>query len=344
MPKQSASELDEHPAIKAWRVLQPGRVEFQGIEILEQNKKSVVYRLPGVGLGGSAVIAKRCWCKTALVERTIYEAVLPHLALPCLHYYGFVQSDDEWCWMFLEDAGRGEYSPQIEEHRLLAARWLGIMHASAARLAAASQLPDRGPNHYWARLQSAYGMIERGFAELTLNRDDRITLESILCQCDLLKGHWRKVEQWCEPVPRTLVHGDFVRKHLRVRTGPCGIALLPFDWETAGCYDRSCDRRTHTICGQHSGIVRKPRNKCLPIGCVPVLATIWCPWHTGARESRHDLSADRRGVLGLHGPDWSNVRRSDDKIHSTTALLPSRNGRCYPRAHVGKLTDGGVMH
>jgi hypothetical protein len=131
------------------------------------------------------------------------------------------------CW-------QGGIFTQIEEHRLLAARWLGIMHTSAARLAAASQLPDRGPNHYLARLQSAHGVIERGFAELTLNRDDRITLESILYQCDLLKGHWRKVEQWCEPVPRTLVHGDFVRKHLRVRTGPCGIALLPFDWETAG--------------------------------------------------------------------------------------------------------------
>ena len=45
MPKQSASELDEHPAIKAWRVLQPGRVEFQGIPL-----PHIVPEAPGVRL------------------------------------------------------------------------------------------------------------------------------------------------------------------------------------------------------------------------------------------------------------------------------------------------------
>ena len=249
MPKQSASELDEHPAIKAWRVLQPGRVEFQGIEILEKNRKSAIYRIPGIGQGGSAVIAKQCSYESARVERTIYEAILPHLPLPRLHYYGFVQSDEQWCWLFFEDAGKEGYSPQIEEHRVLAARWLGIMHASAAHLAAASQLPDRGPNHYWARLQSAHAALERAVAELTLNRDDRSLLESIVSHCDLLKGHWRKVEQWCEPVPRTLVHGDFVRKNVVVRPGPSGIVLLPFDWETTGWGLPTTDLATAELAG-----------------------------------------------------------------------------------------------
>jgi Phosphotransferase enzyme family len=226
--------LEEHPAIKSWRVLQPGRVELQGIEILEENKKSGAYRIAGVGLGGSAVIAKQCRYKSALIERTIYEAVLPHLPLPRLHYYGFVQSDDDWCWLFVEDAGGEEYSPWIEEHRLLIARWLGTMHMSAARVAAASRLPDRGPNYYLACLQSAYVVIQRALADPTLNRNDRLILESIVSQCDLLKGHWSRIEQTCESVPRTVVHGDFVRKNLRVRTGPSGIVLLPFDWETAG--------------------------------------------------------------------------------------------------------------
>jgi hypothetical protein len=45
MPKQSASELDEHPAIKAWRVLQLGRVEFQGIPLTH-----IVPGAPGVRL------------------------------------------------------------------------------------------------------------------------------------------------------------------------------------------------------------------------------------------------------------------------------------------------------
>jgi hypothetical protein len=240
MPKLSTSEiirtgrLEEHPAIKAWRVLQPGQVDLQGIDILREKKKSGVYRIAGVGLGGSVVIAKQCWYQSALIERAIYETILPHFPLPRLHYYGFVPSDDEWCWLFLEDAGKEEYSPRIEEHRLLAARWLGILHTSAAHVAAASRLPDRGPNYYLACLQLAHAMIQRVLADLTLKADDRIILESIVSQCDLLKTHWCWIEQMCEAIPRTVVHGDFIGKNMRIRTCPSGIVLLPFDWETAG--------------------------------------------------------------------------------------------------------------
>jgi hypothetical protein len=271
MLRHSTSELvktgsfGEHPAIASWRAVQPGRVGFQGIETLEENKKSVVYRLAGVGLGGSAVVAKQCWYKSALVERAIYEAILPHVPLPHLHYYGFVQWDDEWCWLFFEDAGKQEYSSQREEHRLLAAQWLGIMHTSAARLAPASQLPDRGPKHYSARLQSAHALIERALVELTFNRNDRAILESIVSQCDLLKGHWRKVEQSCKLVPRTVVHGDFVPKNLRVRRGSAGIVLLPFDWENAGWGLPTIDLAT-------AGLARSTGNSAASSECPEISA------------------------------------------------------------------------
>jgi len=35
-------------------------------------------------------------------------------------------------------------------------------------------------------------------------------------------------------MPRTLVHGDFEPKNMRVRSGPAGVDVLLFDWETAG--------------------------------------------------------------------------------------------------------------
>ena len=85
-----------------------------------------------------------------------------------------------------------------------------------------------------ARLQSAHAMIRRVLADFTLNTDDRIILESIVSQCDLLQALWSQVEQTCEAVPRTVVHGDFIRKNMRIRTKPFGIVLLPFDWETTG--------------------------------------------------------------------------------------------------------------
>src|SRR5438094_1019393 len=140
--------LREHPAVQAWRELQPRRVEPESIETLQHRNKSAIYRLEGVGPGGSAVIAKRCRQVTALVERAIYEDILPHLPIPSLHYYGFVEEEGPFCWLFLEDAGGEKYSPSIREHCVLAGRWLGRMHTSAARIAAAARLPDRGPSHY----------------------------------------------------------------------------------------------------------------------------------------------------------------------------------------------------
>ena len=66
MPKPATTEiigtnLLNHPAVVAWNQLQPKRVKPEGIQILKQrkNKKSLVYRVVGVGPAGSAVIAKR---------------------------------------------------------------------------------------------------------------------------------------------------------------------------------------------------------------------------------------------------------------------------------------------
>ena len=239
MPRRTPTEiictnLLEHPAVRAWGKLLPGRIEPKGIEIIGEQKKSAVYRLAGVGSGGSTVIAKRCQTATALIERTIYEEVLPHLSIPALHCYGFTQEDNKFYWLFLEDAGREEYSPLIEEHRALAAQWLGLMHTAVACVAPADHLPDRGPGHYLEHLRSGCDKILRSFANPTLKADDLVVLENIISQCEALESCWSQVEGFCAGLPRTFVHGDFTRKNLRVRTGRAGIALLHFDWEMAG--------------------------------------------------------------------------------------------------------------
>jgi len=242
MPKHAAIEilrtdLLEHPAVKAWSALQPERVEPEGIGILKERslRKSAVYRLAGVGPTSAAVIAKRCRQADAVIERTIYEQVLPHLPITALHYYGFVEErDGEYCWIFLEDAGREEYSPFIEEHRTLAAQWLGLMHTSATRVTATAHLPDRGTGHYLEHLRSGRARIRRNLANPALDADDLVILETIVSQYDGLVLRWGQVEEFCEGLPRTLIHGDFTGKNVRVRTGQAGIVLLPFDWEDAG--------------------------------------------------------------------------------------------------------------
>jgi len=228
------ADLLEHPAVKAWHELRPGQAAPERIEILQEHKKSAVYRLEGVGYGGSAIIAKRCLADIAAIERAIYEEVLPNLPITALHYYGFMEEDDKSCWLFLEDAGQERFSPLIEEHRALAAQWLALMHTSAARVAAAARLPDRGPSHYLEHLRSGRDMILRHLGNPALSADDLVVLESILSQCDFLESRWDEIERECEGIPATLVHGDFRPKNIHVRTGRAGMSLFPVDWEMAG--------------------------------------------------------------------------------------------------------------
>ncbi len=245
----------EHPAVQAWRELQSRqvedprsaayrayRVEPERIEILKgklptqtKRTKRFVCRLVGVGPAGSAVIGKRCWRSKAVVENTIYEEILPYLPIPSLNYYGLVEeANGEFCWLFLEDAGEEEYSARLAEHRSLSVQWLGLMHTSATHLAAPAGLPDRGPNHYLKRLRFVRDAILGHLVNPALQAEDLILLQGIASQCDALESNWDQVEAFCDGIPQTLVHGDFVVKNLRVRSNGAGMALLPFDWGEAG--------------------------------------------------------------------------------------------------------------
>jgi hypothetical protein len=244
MPSHTVREvppagLGEHPAVQAWGRLWPGAGAPRRAETLCGSRvkawKRTVCRLEGAGPAGEAVIAKRCPAAQALVERTFYEVILPRLPVPSLRYYGFVEEPGSaFCWLFLENADGGPYSPLLEEHRALAGRWLGLLHTAAQRVTPAPRLPDRGPGHYLEHLRSARAAVRGRLARGGLPADDARALRSIASRCDVLESRWGRVERLCDGVPRALVHGDFKAKNLRARTGQTGTALLVFDWETAG--------------------------------------------------------------------------------------------------------------
>lgn len=244
MPRPASIEVTqtnllEHPAVKAWCELRSQRVEPEQVDTLKERGKSAVYRLVGMGLGGSAIIAKRCKCTIGVVERTIYEQILPQLPVTTLHYYGFVEEREasahgRYCWLFLEDAGGEEFSWHVEEHRTLAAHWLGTLHTSATGVTAAALLPDRGPSHYLEHLGSARRNILQNLANPALTADDLAVLQTIVSLCNVLEDRWNEVRRFCDRMPRTLVHGDFVGKNVRVRTSHAGNTLFALDWETAG--------------------------------------------------------------------------------------------------------------
>jgi len=166
----------------------------------------------------------------------VYADILPDLPLSSVRYYGSSpDADAEFWWLFFEDVSEeAEYRPQLEEHRRAAARWLGIMNAEAASLSAALRLPDRGPDHYRRLLESVIPALQTMVGPPALERAEVGLLGATLRHCERLAGRWDSLAAACNPVPSTLVHGDFITKNVRVRREADGLALLPFDWEKAG--------------------------------------------------------------------------------------------------------------
>jgi hypothetical protein len=228
-------DLLEHPAVRAWNELQLEPIEPTEIQTLKRKNKSAIYRLGGAGSNRSNVIAKRCRVSTAGTERIIYERVLVRLPLPALRCYGFLEdADPEFTWLFIEDAGTQPYRPELPEHRTLFAEWLAILHSASQELPAASLLPDRGPVHYLEHLRLGRAQIQGYEDNPALTPEDDDLLAEIVSQCDFLERNWKQIDRICKPMSKTLVHGDLKEKNLRVRKIGQGLALLCFDWETAG--------------------------------------------------------------------------------------------------------------
>ena len=228
-----------HPVVQAWARLSPGQPMPRRIRALKQRKgkrrTAHVYQLDGVGRDGSHVIAKRCATATAALERVVYEQLLPSLPLPQLRCYGNVEDEDgESAWLFVEDAHGAEYSPLVREHRVIAGRWLGRLHGAATRLDARGQLPDAGPGRYHAHLRSARERILEHLDNVMLTAEDVAFLEEMVGRLGDLEARWSRLEEACDGVPATLVHGDFNAKNLRIRTTDGAFALMAFDWEDAG--------------------------------------------------------------------------------------------------------------
>jgi hypothetical protein len=243
---EGATSVAMHHAAQAWRKLTNRQVEPETVEIIQERvrkpgeiyrttDKPSVYRLTGVGPDGTNVIAKRCESAAASAEYSIYQNVLSYLPVSVLRYYGLVADDDRhFCWFFLEDAGEEPFSLDVEEHRVLAGRWLGVMNVAAQQLRAATRLPDRGPGFYLERLLTSRKTLREIAENPSFSTRDSALLRAIIRHCDALERQWDRIEQFCNRMPRTLVHGDFAIQNARVRSGPAGNDLLLMDWDGAG--------------------------------------------------------------------------------------------------------------
>ena len=222
-------------AAMAWSQLQLTQIGSERIQVLQKRPRSTVYRLDGAGPGGVPVIAKRCGRAQAHVERILYEQVLRALPMPSLAYYGFIdEPTGDFAWLFIGCAGGQPYRVSLPEHTALAARWLAVLHRTGGAMDLAGALPDRGPTYYREHLAAARLNLQLHLHNPVFTDADVAVLVDILKQCEALADHWREVERQCEAMPRTLVHGDFAAKNMRVRNGPADLVLEPFDWGSAG--------------------------------------------------------------------------------------------------------------
>src|SRR5437867_1147401 len=233
--RERPTTLMSHPAVHAWRQLYPHSEPRRIAPLRVRQRKNKVYRLEGAGWAGTAVIAKRSRKADALIERTVYEEILPRLTVPSLRYYGSLEDPDaEYCWLFLEEATGAKYSKLLAAERAQVARWLALLHTSAAEAAAKAGLPDGGPGRYREFLRSAREGILQHLDNPVLDPDDIAFLDAMLARLTELDGHWNRLEEICDGVPQTLVHGDLNGKNLRLRPTSADATVLVFDWEDAG--------------------------------------------------------------------------------------------------------------
>jgi Ser/Thr protein kinase RdoA (MazF antagonist) len=179
------------------------------------------------------------------------------------------------------------------------------MHVAAALIPAISRVPDRGPQYYLDDLLSARESIREKIDDPAVNFQELRILETILSQVNLLESQWNRVEELCNRFPRTLVHGDLTKDHVRVRSSARGSDFVVFDWGKAGygipgidIAETSCEGvtrdRVETDLADYWSVVRES----------------WSDLDLTAIKQLADLGAVLRLVVGLSwdsrniGPGW----------------------------------------
>jgi ATP-binding cassette, subfamily B, bacterial len=310
-------ELSDHPAVRAWLSL--GGAEPRHVSVLKAKRfrKRGVYRLEGAGPGEEPVIAKICKRKTWEVESAIYEDLLPRLPMPSLRYYGKVPDGDrQHGWLFLEDAGAECYSPAEPEHRRLAARWLANVQLHAAEFVRAADLPDRGSRHYLVHLLNAREEIARQLRRQEDESDGTLVLEDLLSKLDGLESRWGELAAFCDTLPQTLVHGDFVPKNLRIMRNGRRTGLAIFDWETAGLGAQATDL-AQLLEPERSGLAREQQPKRLNrFSANPCLDTYRSVLAVSSTEPEAE-TVEQSAAVGnlfrcLAGLDWTCLQVTAD--------------------------------
>jgi aminoglycoside phosphotransferase (APT) family kinase protein len=231
----ATDEMAQHPAFLAWSQIAGAGSACGKIELLKDRDGSQVWRLKGMGPGGSDLIAKRCAETQAVTEERIYRQILLRLPMDFLRRHQLVRENGTgYCWAFVEDAAGEPYSARIPEHGAAVGKWLARLHTSASILGPLAELADRDWPYYCVCLRAGQLRIRELVARPCIGEEHRALLDFLLRVCDsaLAKQEW--MAEICGSTPRTFVHADLHAGNIRLRMSAAGLSVVGLDWESAG--------------------------------------------------------------------------------------------------------------
>jgi hypothetical protein len=235
----------------------------------------------------------------------VYEQVLPRLSLTSPRYYGAVDAGEKGSWILMEDVGADKFSPHVEEHRALAARWLAVLHSRAPAITPAPSLPARGSGHYLECLRSGRERILASLGNPALGAGDTALLEAVVRQCESIESEWPSVEKLGGSMPLTIVHGDFRPKNAYVRADAGETRLFPTDWEMAGWGVPAVDL---------AAARRLPTRPLVDLAAYEDTARPHWPWLDGAAIALQvPLGVVFRRLAAIHWASLSLAGRSPEK-------------------------------
>jgi phosphotransferase family enzyme len=321
-----STDLAEHPVVRVWSSL-GGPVPTR-VELLRRAKsKPAIYRMVFEDTSHPAVFVKHSQRTGLELERRMYQDVLPRLPLTVPRYLGSCLDDEGLTWLFIEDVGAGEFLAGDPGHRVLAARWLGLMHGSAATRVAGVPFPDAGPARYLGHLHRGRERIRTNLGNPAMDDQDRAILNGMLERLDEVEARWPGVERACQGLPVTLVHGDMRKKNVRIGRGTGAPVLYGFDWEMAGWGVPAADLAS--ACGRGATIRLDPETY------VETVREFW-PDFDAAAVSR--LSVLGRIFQALAGAEWDGASL---RFESTVCLLmPVSSMRIHDTTISGALAAG----
>jgi aminoglycoside phosphotransferase (APT) family kinase protein len=194
----------------------------------------------------------------------------------------------------------------------VAGRWLGLLHSSPIDLAVNGHLPDAGPRRYLDILHATCEFIEQHLDNPILTPDDVTCLEETQAHLHDVASHWNRLEAVCEGAPKTLVHGDFNGKNLRLRSDNGHTSVVVFDWEDAGWGVPAVDLAQQTLAfGQ--------------VSANPDIGTYWSTmrerWPNANAEALQRLAHCGSAFRALASLRWAVPSLETDWAHGCAANL-----------------------